>query len=176
MSHVSVNTGAPVASRFTGQSVPRKEDRRLVTGHGQYVDDVQPAGQLHASFLRSEIAAGAIASVDTSAAEALEDVVAVLVGDQLNQDSHEMYWGITGPGMPMTGPLAPGRVSYVGDPVALVVARSRYAAEDAVDLIEVDFQPETPVVDYRSAAATTDHLVHPEAGSNAMASVPFTAM
>jgi carbon-monoxide dehydrogenase large subunit len=156
--------------------VPRKEDRRLVTGHGQYVDDVQPAGQLHASFLRSEIAAGRVSSVDTSAAEALDGVVAIFVGEQLNGDGHELYWGITGPTMPMTGPLAPGRVSFVGDPVALVVARSRYVAEDAVDLIEVDFEPETPVVDYRSAAATTDHLVHPEVGSNAMASVPFTAM
>ena len=87
-----------------------------------------------------------------------------------------MYWSLMGPQMPMAGPLAPGRVLYVGDPIAIVVASSRYVAEDAVDLIEVDFEPSTPVVDYHLAAETTEQLVHPEAGSNAMAAVPFTAM
>ncbi len=67
-------------------------------------------------------------------------------------------------------------MAYVGDPVALVVARSRYIAEDAADLIEVEYDYEEPVLDYREAASLTDRLVHPEAGSNAMASVPFTPM
>ena len=166
----------PLAARFTGQSVPRKEDRRLVTGHGRYVDDVRRPGQLHVTFVRSEMAAATIRSVDTTAAAALEGVVAVFTSEQLNGDAHQIYWGIMGPTMPMTGPLAPGRVAYVGDPVALVVATSRYVAEDAVDLIEVDYEPTTPVLDYRHAAGITDRLVHPDVGSNAMVAVPFTPM
>jgi carbon-monoxide dehydrogenase large subunit len=165
-----------IAARFTGQSVARKEDRRLVTGHGRYVDDVQSPSHLHAAFLRSEVASARLGAIDTSAAEALDGVVAVFTGEHLNGDAHQMYWGIMGPQMPMAGPLAPGRVAYVGDPIALVIAVDRYLAEDAVDLIEVDFEPTTPVVDYHTAAGMTDHLVHPEAGSNAMVAVPFTAM
>jgi aerobic carbon-monoxide dehydrogenase large subunit len=165
-----------MAARFTGQSVPRKEDRRLVTGHGRYVDDVKRPGQFHAAFLRSELASAKIVSVDASEALALDGVVAVFTGEQLNGDAHEIWWGIMGPGMPMAGPLAPGRVLYVGDPLAIVIATSRYIAEDALDLIQVEFEPETPVLDYRSASSVTDHLVHPEVGSNAMASVPFTPM
>jgi carbon-monoxide dehydrogenase large subunit len=165
-----------IAARFTGQSVARKEDRRLVTGHGRYVDDVQSPGHLHAAFLRSEVASARLAAIDRSAAEALDGVVAVFTGEQLNGDGHEMYWGIMGPQMPMAGPLAPGRVLYVGDPIAVVVADNRYVAEDAVDLIEVEYEPAPPVVDYRQAAGMTEQLVHPEAGSNAMVAVPFTPL
>jgi carbon-monoxide dehydrogenase large subunit len=166
----------PIAARFTGQSVPRKEDSRLVTGHGRYVDDVTALGMLHATFLRSDVAAARITRIDVSAAAAVEGVVAVFTGDDLNADAREIWWGLMGPDLPMAGPLAPGRVAYVGDPVALVVARSRYIAEDAADLIEVEYEHGDPVLDYREAASLTDRLVHPEAGSNAMASVPFTPM
>jgi carbon-monoxide dehydrogenase large subunit len=141
----------PIAARYIGQSVPRQEDRRLLTGHGCYVGDVRRPEQMLAAFVRSEVAAGRIQSVDISAAMALAGVVAVLTGDDLNQDAGEMYWATTGPEMPMAGPLAPGRVSYVGDPIAVVVASSRYIAEDAVDLVHVDYEIETPVVDYRRA-------------------------
>jgi CO/xanthine dehydrogenase Mo-binding subunit len=110
----------PIAARYIGQSVPRQEDRRLLTGHGCYVDDVRGPEQMVAAFVRSEVAAGRIQSVDISAAMALADVVAVLTGDDLDQDAGEMYWATTGPDMPMTGPLAPGRVSYVGDPIAAI--------------------------------------------------------
>ena len=68
---------SPVAARFVGQSVQRKEDRRLVTGHGRYVDDVSLSGLLHAAFLRSEYAKARITSLDTSAAQELPGVVAV---------------------------------------------------------------------------------------------------
>ncbi len=166
----------PIAARFTGKSVPRKEDRRLVTGHGRYVDDVRRPGQLHLAFLRSEVAAGTIRSIDTSAAAQLDGVVAVFTAEDLNRDTHEMYWSIMGPAMPMTGPLAPGRVVYVGDPVAAVVATTRYIAEDAVDLIEIEYELVAPILNYKDAARITDRFVHPEAGSNAMASVPFTPM
>lgn len=166
----------PIAARFIGQSVPRKEDRRLVTGHGRYVDDVRRTGQLHAAFLRSELASGRIRSLDTSAAAALDGVIAIFTADDLNGDAHQLYWTVMGPQVPMFGPLAPGRVSYVGDPIALVVAVNRYIAEDATDLIEVECEPGVPVVDYRSSGDIRDRLVHPEAGSNVMAEVPFTGL
>src|SRR5262249_41630059 len=163
-------------ARFTGQSVSRKEDYRLVTGHGRYVDDVRRPGQLYAAFVRSEVPSGRIRSIDVSAAKALEGVVAVFVGEDLNGDAHALHWGVIWPTMPMAGPLAPGRVVFVGDPVALVVAESRYVAEDAVDLVRVDLEVETPVVDYREAGRIDDRLVHPGVGSNTMAAVPFTSL
>ncbi len=165
-----------VAARFTGRSVVRKEDHRLVTGHGRYVDDVQVPGVMHAAFVRSEVAAGTITRVDTDAAKELDGVVAVFTAEVLNDSPGPRYWSMMGPDLPMLGPLAPGRVSYVGDPVALVVARDRYVAEDAADLVEVEVEPAEPVLDYRQAAGISDRLVHPDKGSNAWIAMPFTPM
>src|SRR5215467_6757573 len=150
----------PVAARYLGQSVTRKEDQRLLTGHGLYVDDVKVSGTLHAAFLRSDLARATISRVDTSGAEEMPGVVAVYTWEDFN--------GITGPGyhammseeLLVPPPLAITDVRYVGDPVALVVAETRYVAEDACELIEVDYDPQTAVVDYTKAAADTDNLVH----------------
>jgi aerobic carbon-monoxide dehydrogenase large subunit len=81
---MSETTVQPVAARFVGQSVARKEDRRLVTGHGQYVDDVAVAGVLHGAFLRSEVAKGTITAIDAGAAAALPGVVAVYTAADFN--------------------------------------------------------------------------------------------
>ena len=81
---------SPVAARYLGQSVTRKEDQRLLTGHGLYVDDVRVAGTVHAAFLRSDLARAAITRVDTSAAKEMHGVVAVYTWEDFN--------GITGPG------------------------------------------------------------------------------
>ncbi|MBO0729750.1 MAG: xanthine dehydrogenase family protein [Acidimicrobiaceae bacterium] len=164
------------AARFTGQSVVRKEDQRLVTGHGRYVDDVAVPGVLHAAFVRAEVAAATITGIDADAARALDGVVAVFTGEDLNDSPGPCYWSMMGPDLPMAGPLAPGRVTYVGDPVALVVARDRYVAEDAADLVEVDYEVTEPVLDYRQASGITDRLVHPDRDSNAWVTVPFTPL
>jgi carbon-monoxide dehydrogenase large subunit len=163
------------AARFIGQSVTRKEDPRLLTGHGEYVDDVSLRGMLHASFVRSEIAAATITSIDTSAAKAAPGVVAVYTWQDFDGRYGEAWHGMLGKDMPVPPPLAVGDVRYVGDVVALVVAESRYAAEDACELIEVDYEPTQAVVDFATAADDTDHLVHGAWGlqSNAMVAMPF---
>src|SRR6516225_5652272 len=133
---------SPVAARFVGQSVQRKEDRRLVTGHGRYVDDVKLPGLLHAAFLRSEFAKARIASIDTSAARELPGVVAVFTGAEFNGLFGEAYHAMLGEELVVPPPLAITDTRYVGDPIALVVAKDRYTAEDACDLIAVEFEPE----------------------------------
>src|SRR5258706_3933901 len=107
----------PLAARFVGASVIRKEDRRLVTGQGRYVDDVNHAGQLHLAFRRSDVASAEITRVDTSAAEALPGVVAVYTAGTMNHFQGEAWHGMIGPGMATPPPLAAGRVKHVRDPV-----------------------------------------------------------
>ena len=163
------------AARFIGQSVTRKEDPRLLTGHGEYVDDVSLRGMLHASFVRSEIAAATITSIDTIAAKAAPGVVGVYTWQDFDGRYGEAWHGMLGKDMPVPPPLAVGDVRYVGDMVALVVAESRYAAEDACELIEVEYEPTQAVVDFATAADDTEHLVHGAWGlqSNAMVAMPF---
>jgi carbon-monoxide dehydrogenase large subunit len=169
---------SPVAARFVGQSVQRKEDRRLVTGHGRYVDDVNVPGLLHGAFLRSEFAKARINSVDTSAAQALPGVVAVYTWADFNGLFGEAYHAMLGEELVVPPPLAITDTRYVGDPIALVVAKDRYTAEDACDLIAVEFDPEQAVADYRVAAGDTEHIVHAGWGleSNTMMAVPFQAV
>lgn len=172
------------AGRFVGQSVKRKEDPRLVTGHGRYVDDVTVPGMLHAAFLRSDVARGRITRLDVAAARNCDGVHAVLTAANLNDRPAgpmlpSMFadgsQGISAP----VRPLADGDVRFVGDPIALVVADSRYVAEDACELIEVEYEPLTAVVDFERAADDTENLVHPELGSNiasSMATPPDAAL
>jgi aerobic carbon-monoxide dehydrogenase large subunit len=168
----------PAAARFVGQSVTRKEDRRLVTGHGRYVDDVVVPGMLHAAFLRGEVPRAGITRLDVSAARALPGVAAVYTWEDFNGVFGEAWHAMLGEQMVVPPPLAIGDVRYAGDPVALVVAETRYIAEDACELIEVEYDPQQAVVDYVNAAADTDNIVHAGWGleSNAMMAVPFMPM
>ncbi|MCU1430762.1 MAG: xanthine dehydrogenase [Actinomycetia bacterium] len=157
------------AGRFVGQSVLRREDARLLTGHGSYVDDIVLPGMLHVAFVRSDIARGRITRVDVEAARALDGVHAVLTSDDLNPrvESVQMQPTMLAsmPGAPLR-PLANGDVRFVGEPIVLVVADSRYIAEDACDLVEVDIEQLPAVVDFERAADDTHNLVHAELGSN----------
>jgi aerobic carbon-monoxide dehydrogenase large subunit len=152
------------AARFVGASVNRREDPRLLTGHGRYVDDVVLPGMLHAAFVRSPLARATISSIDLSAARAAPGVVAVMSGTEL----HEGINPFPPPG-PVTFPtfsaLASGDVRYAGDPVAVVVAESRYLAEDAGELVDVEYDPLPPVIGHETAGEASD-LVHPELESN----------
>ena len=163
------------AARFVGQSVHRKEDRRLLTGHGQYVDDVALPGMLHGAFLRSEVARATITGLDVTAARELPGVVAVYTWAEFDGVFGDSYNTMLGEALTVPPPLAIGDVRHVGDPIAFVVAESRYVAEDVCDLIELDLDVLPPVVDYASAAADTDNLVHGSWGleSNAMVAMPF---
>lgn len=161
------------AGRFVGQSVLRREDPRLLTGQGQFVDDVQLPGMLHCAFVRSESARGTITRLDVDAARALDGVVAVLTAADLNPHAGSMQPTLLldAPGAPLR-PLAEGDVRFVGDPIAIVVAESRYLAEDGAELVEVDIDPLPPVVDPETAA-DSEHIVHPELGSNVGTDMPF---
>ena len=158
------------AGRFVGQSVPRTEDPRLLTGRGHFVDDVTVPGMVHGAFLRSELARAAITHIDTTAARALPGVIAVYTAAELNPTVHESMLptffvdGSQGPSAPMR-PLADGDVRFVGEPIALVIAENRYLAEDACELIEIDLDPQPAIVDYETAAANPE-LVHRETTSN----------
>lgn len=149
------------AARYVGARVHRVEDPRLLTGHGTFVDDVTRPGMLHACFVRSPFARARLGRIDATAALGLPGVRAVFVAADLNPGVHEQWYTLIGKDVPDTPrpPLADGEVRFVGDPVALVVATDRYVAEDAADLVDVDYEPLTPVVDY-TVARSAPELVH----------------
>ena len=154
------------AARYVGAR-KRVEDLRLLTGHGTYVDDIVLPGMLHARFIRSPFARAAIREIDASAALAMPGVRFVFTAADLNADVKEQWHTSMGPASPETPrpPLAEGEVRFVGDPVALVVAETAAIAEDAAELVDVDYEPLPAVVDY-TVAETADVLVHASHGSN----------
>jgi carbon-monoxide dehydrogenase large subunit len=159
-----VSTGA---ARYAGARVHRLEDARLLTGTGTYVDDISLPGMLHASFVRSPFARAAVRGISTAAAYAVPGVIAVFTAADLNPAAKEQWHTSVGPKSPETPrpPLADDEVRFVGDPVALVVAESRYLAEDGADLVDVDYAPLPAVIDYATAGRRGD-LVHEAHGSN----------
>ena len=156
---------------FIGQSVERREDARFLTGKGQYTDDITLPGQTHAYFLRSPYAHARIKSIDVSAAAKAPGVVGVLTGDHFKAvGGLPCGWLINSlDGQPMKEPkhpvLADGKVRYVGDRVALVVAETLEQAEAAALLITVDYDELTPVVDALTAPQIASS-VHDEAADN----------
>lgn len=150
-----------VSPRYAGTRVLRVEDSRLLTGRGGFVDDVSRPGMLHACFVRSPFARARINGIDATAALALPGVHAVFTGADLNPDVHEAWHAVAGKDMPDTPrpPLAEGEAKFVGDPVALVIAESRYVAEDAIELVDVDYEPLPSIADF-TVAQSSDVLVH----------------
>jgi carbon-monoxide dehydrogenase large subunit len=150
-----------VATRYAGTRVPRVEDSRLLTGHGTFVDDVNRPGMLHACFVRSPFARARINGIDAAAALALPGVHAVFTAADLNPDVKEAWHAVAGRDVPDTPrpPLAEGEAKFVGDPVALVVADNRYIAEDAIELVDVDYEPLPAIADF-TKAETSDVHVH----------------
>ncbi|MEO3787358.1 xanthine dehydrogenase family protein molybdopterin-binding subunit [Actinocorallia sp. B10E7] len=163
-------------ARYAGTRVPRVEDPRLLTGHGTYVDDVVRPGMLHAHFVRSPLARARIEGIDVTEALAVEGVHAVFTAEDLNPGVREQWYTLVGRDVPDTPrpPLAEGEVRFVGDPVALVVAADRYIAEDAAELVVVDYEPLPPVVDYATAreAAELVHAEYPRNVAGEMAGLP----
>ena len=159
-----------------GVSVPRKEDPRLLTGRGRYVDDVHLPEMAHAVVVRSPHPHAAIAGVDTAAARALDGVFLVATAADLG-DVPPIPTRL-GPhpslGPFLQPPLARDRVRYVGEPVALVVARDRYLAEDAAETVVVDYRPLPAVADPDAALAAAAPILHPDAGSNLIARLEST--
>jgi aerobic carbon-monoxide dehydrogenase large subunit len=131
-----------------GESVKRREDDRFLRGRGNYVDDITLPGMLHLALLRSPLAHARINSIDAERATAAPGVVAVVTGEALA--AHELAWMPTLSG-DTQAVLATDKVRFQGQEVAGVVAESPYAAQDALELIEVDYEPLPAVVDPREA-------------------------
>jgi aerobic carbon-monoxide dehydrogenase large subunit len=136
---------AIAAERYTGASIKRSEDPRILTGAGRYVDDIKLPGMLHAAFVRSPLPHARVLSVDASAARALPGVVAALTGAELEAitvpgpDALMALMGWAGP-TPQFTLLATDKVRFAGDPVAIVIAESRYLAEDGCELVAVEYE------------------------------------
>jgi len=124
--------------RGVGHSVKRVEDSRFLRGRGKYFDDISLPGMLHLEFLRSPLAHARIKSIDTSRAEAVPGVVAVVTGELMAQ--HNLAWMPTLSG-DTQAVLATDKVRFQGQEVAAVIAESVYIAKDAVELIDVDYEP-----------------------------------
>jgi 2-furoyl-CoA dehydrogenase large subunit len=156
---------AEQAEPFVGRPMRRIEDASLLTGRGQYGDDagVKP-GTLHAAIVRSPHAHAVLNSIDSKRAEAAPGVRAVLTGRDLAAWSRPFVVGVKAP-MEMWA-LAVDRVRYAGEPVAVVIADSRYLAEDAADLLVVDYTQLDPVVSIDAAILPDAPVLHEGHGSN----------
>jgi 2-furoyl-CoA dehydrogenase large subunit len=142
-----------VEETWVGRSLPRLEDEALLRGEGRFIDDLDPvANARHAAVLRSPFAHARVVRLDPGAALELPGVVGVLTGADVAAMSHPFPAGIDSP-VPYYA-AAHETVRYVGEPVAVVVARDRYLAEDALELIEVEYEPLEPVLDTEAAALT----------------------
>jgi CO/xanthine dehydrogenase Mo-binding subunit len=144
------------AEPYVGRSIPRLEDDRLLRGSGRFVDDVDVPGQLSVRVVRSQFAHAQIVSIDTTQAREAPGVVAVLTGEDV-ADVEPIPLRLQWPGYelePFLQPvLARERVRYVGEPIAVVVAETPYAAEDAAELVEVELEPLDVVLDAREGIA-----------------------
>jgi len=150
---------------WIGQSIERVEDAALLTGRGRYIDDLGvPPGTLHAAILRSPHAHALIRGIDADAARAAKGVAAVITAADVTRLGGPLLAGIRAP--IQCWPIAVERVRYVGEPVAVVVAADRYLAEDALDLIEVDYEPLPCVVHPRDALDAASAVLHAGLGSN----------
>jgi len=170
-----------MATRYFGAPVKRNEDRRLLTGQALFIDDVELPGMLHAAFLRSQVAHARIKSIDVSDALKRPGVVAAYVAGDLGT-----YWQhgpLLVPPPPISGivfnprtqvPLAKDKIRHVGEPLAVVIAESRYIAEDALDDIVVELDHLPAVVDLEQGLGAASVRVHDDLDSNVAAHVRQT--
>ncbi|MBI2333790.1 MAG: xanthine dehydrogenase family protein, partial [Chloroflexi bacterium] len=167
-----------MTTRYFGERIKRNEDPRLLTGQGLYVDDVDLPNMLHVAFVRSPYAHARINNIDVSQAIQREGVVAIYTANDLGD-----YWK---PGPLLVSPppvenivfnektqvpLAKDKVKFAGEPIVMVLAESRYIAEDALADIQVDYEPLEAVVDLEKALQPDSALIHEEIGSNIAANV-----
>ncbi|MDT7673570.1 MAG: aerobic carbon-monoxide dehydrogenase large subunit [Pseudonocardiales bacterium] len=162
---------------WVGASVPRREDPRLLAGRGRFVDDITLPGLLHAQFVRASVAHARITGIDLSEVRATPGVVAAYTADDLDlgditavldRPPHEF--------VPTAMPvLARDKVRYVGEPIAIVVARDPYAVEDGVEAAIVEYDELAPVMSDTAALAPDAELVHAEAPANTLVDVSLFA-
>jgi carbon-monoxide dehydrogenase large subunit len=155
--------------RWVGARINRKEDPKLLTGGGRFVADIDMPGMLHCGILRSSEPHAVITSIDVEAALAVPGVHAIYTPDDLvhRLDPIPVIWREELQNN-RSNPVVPtdNRVRFVGEPLGIVVADSRYIAEDALELIEVEYESLPPVVDVEDAMADGATLLHPDWGDN----------
>ena len=175
------------SERLTGQALPRVEDELLLRGAGRYVDDIHPAGCLEAAFVRSPFAHARVTRVDLDRARRAPGVVAAFDGPAVASMAGPLLFQMAGivPEsvrrsvdplvrlQPMPA-LATERVTYVGQPVAMVIAENRYLAEDAIELVDVEYEELPAVVDPERAVEPDAPLLEPEWGDNVAIAFRFT--
>jgi len=148
---------------YIGRSVARPDAQRLVAGQGRFVDDVQLPRMVHAAFFRSPYAHAAIQAIDTTAAHSLAGVLAVYTASEINSQVKPWVGTLThlkGLRSPPQLPLADGVTRWQGEPIVMVVAQTRAIAEDAIELIEIKFDPRQPVCNVEHAVQEGADLVH----------------
>ena len=158
---------SPKGFRYIGKKRRTREDPRFVTGHGRYVADIALPGMKHVAIVASPHASARIVAVRTDAARAAPGVHYVLTGEEFHAATEALASGIDAPEMRRYA-LARDVVRYSGEWVAAVVADTRALAEDAAELVEVDYEMLPHVIDPEQAARTGSPLVHPAHGSNVL--------
>ncbi len=154
------------SKRWVGQALPRKEENRLLRGRGKFSDDVKLRDMVYLRFVRSPYAHARLVNVDTSAAEALPGVICVLAGSEVAAQTQPFIEIGPEPFARIKDyPLAVAKVRYQGEPVAAVVAETPALADDAAELVQVEYEALDPVVD-AEAALSDKSLLHDEAGTN----------
>ena len=158
-------------TKMVGQALKRREDPKLIQGKGNFLDDIKLHGMTHAAVLRSPYAHAKIKSIDTSKAKALPGVIAVFTGEDMTDiNPLPCAWqaaaGRVQNNLNTPRAISVGEAHFSGDPIALVVAENRYIARDAVDLIEVDYEPLPVVVDAKKATEAGAPQLHENAPNN----------
>lgn len=154
-----MSTVASKPGLWIGRSIERVEDASLLTGRGRFIDDLgERPGTLHAAILRSPHAHAKILKIDVSAARAHPGVAAVITADEVTQLGNSLVVGVKAP--IACWPIAVEKVRYVGEPVAVVVAKNRYIAEDGLDLIDVDYEVLPANVDPAAAVTPQSPVLH----------------
>src|SRR5271167_2664320 len=161
-------TDAAPSTPYVGQSLRRREDLKFLTGKGRYVDDIKLPGMLYLAILRSPHAHARITGVELSAATAAAGVRLALAGADLTGKIANIKpnWIVPGTVVPDRPVMAVDRVRFVGECVALVVAETREAADDALERIDVSYEPLTAVVAEEAAIADGAPLLHQNVSNN----------
>jgi len=158
-------TGA--AQKWSGRNVPRKEDERLLRGQGSFVENIQYQHMGYVHFVRSPYAHAHIKGIDVSLAEQHPSVICTMAGDEIEELLQPFFQIAPEPGAEIRDyPLAVGKARFVGEPVVAVVAKTREAARDAADLVEVEYEPLEVVVDGQRALEDDAPVLHEDAGVN----------
>ncbi|MCC7484272.1 MAG: xanthine dehydrogenase family protein molybdopterin-binding subunit [Burkholderiales bacterium] len=165
---MSDGASAPAAAGHSGKPLPRAEDARFLTGRARYVGDFKLPGLVHAALARSQVAHGRLLRVDAGAARSAPGVLLVLTAADIPETVSPIpvrTGALPGIERCLQAPLARDRVRYVGEPVALVVARDRYLAEDAAESIGMEIEP-LPAVVTMADALGDRAVIHPAAATN----------